>query len=84
MAVVLGVVVYQEWRRPLRPPRSWTRRRTTVAILVVVPVSVVTLGTFALIAQKETWPNPVVGRIGLVLVVATLARLVVNVRRRTG
>ncbi len=52
-----------------------------MAILVAVPVSIVTLATFAWIAQQDAWPNPVVGWLGVGLVVAALVRLVVNVRR---
>jgi hypothetical protein len=79
--VVVGVVVYQQWRRPLPPPKAWTRRRTTVAILVMVPVSIVTLGMFAWVAIKASWPNWAVGLVGFVFVVAMLVWLVVTARR---
>ena len=79
--VALGAVLYQQWRRPLPPPKAWTRRRTTVAISVMVPVSIVVLGTFAWIAIKASWPNRSVGLVGFVFVVAMPAWLVVNARR---
>ena len=81
MAVVLGVVVYQEWRRSLRSPRAWTGRRTSMAIVVTVPLSVVTLAAFAWLAGQDAWPNPIAGWIGLGMVVAALVRLVLNARR---
>ena len=79
--VALGAVLYQQWRRPLPPPKAWTRRRTIVAISVMVPVSIVVLGTFAWIAIKASWPNRSVGLVGFVFVVAMPAWLVVNARR---
>jgi hypothetical protein len=79
--VVLGVVVYQQWRRPLPPPKAWTRRRTTIAILVMVPLSIVVLGTFAWVAMKATWPNRAVGLVGFVVIVAMLVWLAMTARR---
>lgn len=81
MAAVLGVVVYQEWRLRRRSPEAWTRRRTTVTILVAAPVTIITLATFAWIAQQDAWPNPVVGWLGVGTVVVALVRLIVNARR---
>lgn len=81
MAAVLGVVVYQEWRLRRRSPEAWTRRRTTVTILVAAPVTIITLATFAWIAQQDAWPNPVAGWLGVGTVVVALVRLMVNARR---
>ena len=81
MAAVLGVTGYQEWRRALRSPKAWTRRRTTVTILVAAPVSIVALATFAWIGQQDAWPNPVLGWVGVGMVVAVLVRFIFNARR---
>lgn len=81
MAAVLGVVVYQEWRLRRRSPEAWTRPRTTVTILVAAPVTIITLATFAWIAQQDAWPNPVAGWLGVGTVVVALVRLIVNARR---
>jgi hypothetical protein len=79
--VALGVVVYQQWRQPLPPPKAWTRRRTMVATLVLVPVSVVVLGTLAGVALMVAWPNRAIGLAGFVVIVAMLVWLVQTARR---
>ena len=47
----------------------------------MVPVGIVTLGTFAWAALKATYPNQVLGLMGFVFVVAMLVSLVVSARR---
>jgi hypothetical protein len=79
--VALGVLAYQQWRQPLPPPKAWTRRRITIATLVLVPASVVVVGSFAWVALKAAWPNRAVGLAGFVVVVAMLVWLVQTARR---
>jgi hypothetical protein len=80
-AVGAGLVVYQMWRRPLPPPKVWTRRRTTIVVVVLAPVTVVVLGVLGWVAIKAAWPNRAVGLVGLLFVIAIVAWLAVTARR---
>jgi hypothetical protein len=79
--VALGVLVYQQWRQPLPPPKAWSSRRITIATLVLVPMSAVVVGSFAWVALKAAWPNRAIGLAGFVVVVAMLVWLIQTARR---